>query len=101
MVEEIYGARGRLASNQSVAVLVLTGAGRGFCPGADLHHFDEGGPDLPDRDEPFQVPVLLHKMPAVTVAAINGACAGAGLGWAAACDLRFAARDAKFSTAFL
>src|SRR5690606_21783519 len=44
---------------------------------------------------------LLHEMPQVTVAAINGACAGAGLAWAAACDLRFAASDARFSTAFL
>jgi 2-(1,2-epoxy-1,2-dihydrophenyl)acetyl-CoA isomerase len=37
----------------------------------------------------------------VTVAAINGACAGAGLGWACACDLRFAAESARFNVAFL
>jgi 2-(1,2-epoxy-1,2-dihydrophenyl)acetyl-CoA isomerase len=40
-------------------------------------------------------------MPQVTVAAINGACAGAGLGWACGCDLRYAARSAKLNTAFL
>jgi 2-(1,2-epoxy-1,2-dihydrophenyl)acetyl-CoA isomerase len=40
-------------------------------------------------------------MAAVTVAAINGGCAGAGLGWAAACDLRLATRSAKFNSAFL
>ena len=40
-------------------------------------------------------------MPQVTVAAINGACAGAGLGWACACDLRYVARSAKLNTAFL
>jgi 2-(1,2-epoxy-1,2-dihydrophenyl)acetyl-CoA isomerase len=45
--------------------------------------------------------VLLHEMPQVTVAAINGACAGAGLGWACACDLRYATRSAKLNTAFL
>ena len=101
MVEEMYDALSRLSANQSVRVLVLTGAGRGFCPGADLQQFNEGGPELPADDEPFQVPTLLHQMPAVTVAAINGACAGAGLGWAAACDFRFAARRAKFNTAFL
>jgi 2-(1,2-epoxy-1,2-dihydrophenyl)acetyl-CoA isomerase len=40
-------------------------------------------------------------MPQVTIAAINGACAGAGLGWACACDLRYAVADAKLNTAFL
>jgi len=40
-------------------------------------------------------------MPQVTIAAIDGGCAGAGLGWAAACDLRFASDRARFSTAFL
>ena len=45
--------------------------------------------------------MLLHEMPQVTIAAINGACAGAGLGWACACDLRYAVADAKFNTAFL
>ncbi len=44
---------------------------------------------------------LLHEMPAVTVAAINGACAGAGLGWALACDLRVMAAGARLNTAFL
>jgi 2-(1,2-epoxy-1,2-dihydrophenyl)acetyl-CoA isomerase len=43
---------------------------------------------------------LLHEMPKVTIAAINGACAGAGLSWACACDLRFAAAGAKFNVAF-
>ena len=40
-------------------------------------------------------------MPAVTVAAINGACAGAGMGWALACDLRVMSASAKLNTAFL
>jgi 2-(1,2-epoxy-1,2-dihydrophenyl)acetyl-CoA isomerase len=40
-------------------------------------------------------------MPKVTVAAINGACAGAGFGWASACDLRYAASNASFNSAFL
>jgi 2-(1,2-epoxy-1,2-dihydrophenyl)acetyl-CoA isomerase len=44
---------------------------------------------------------MLHELPQVTVAAVNGACAGAGLGWAAACDLRYAAESANFNSAFL
>jgi 2-(1,2-epoxy-1,2-dihydrophenyl)acetyl-CoA isomerase len=51
--------------------------------------------------EAFNVAVLLHEMPAVTIAAIKGACAGAGLGWAAACDFRYADESARFNTAFL
>jgi 2-(1,2-epoxy-1,2-dihydrophenyl)acetyl-CoA isomerase len=51
--------------------------------------------------EAFQVPVLLHEMPAITVAVINGSCAGAAFGWSAGCDLRIAARSARFNTAFL
>ena len=44
---------------------------------------------------------MLHELPQVTIAAINGACAGAGFGWACACDFRVAADSAVLSTAFL
>ena len=73
-----------------MTVIVLTGAGKAFCPGADLKHYTSGGTDEPSTDEYFDVPVMLHEMPQVTVAAINGACAGAGLGWA--CGVRPALR---------
>ena len=49
----------------------------------------------------MEVSELLHGMPAITVAAINGPCAGAGLSFACACDLRYAARSAVFVSAFL
>ncbi|MDX1385556.1 MAG: enoyl-CoA hydratase-related protein [Thermoanaerobaculia bacterium] len=105
MVRETYEALSAAADDPSLRVLVLTGAGRGFCPGADLGHFtsDERNPadDEPLEVAHFHVARLLHEMPAVTVAAINGACAGAGLGWACGCDLRLATRSANFSTAFL
>ena len=101
MLFETYDALLKLSEDPSIRVLVLTGAGRGFCPGADLRVMAEGDPG-PEHDAAwFRVPVLLHEMPPVTIAAVNGACAGAGLGWAAACDLRLAARGAKFNTAFL
>jgi 2-(1,2-epoxy-1,2-dihydrophenyl)acetyl-CoA isomerase len=93
-----------VAEDPAIAVVVLTGAGRAFCPGADLKHYtsaESGEPDQELTADDFDVPVLLHTMPQVTIAAINGACAGAGLGWACACDLRYAHADAKLNTAFL
>ena len=101
MVAEATRALELAAVDESLRVLVLTGAGDSFCPGADLNHFTSGEPDdrLTERD--FAVASLLHEIPAVTVAAVNGACAGAGLGWALACDLRVMTASAKCNTAFL
>jgi len=101
MIRETYDALVLAAGDSSIRLFVLTGEGKGFCPGADLAHFSSGGAD--ERLEPrhFKVTTLLHEIPAVTLAAINGACAGAGLGWALACDLRVIAMSAKLNTAFL
>ena len=102
MVLETGRALVQAAEDPELRVLVLTGAGRSFCPGADLQGVASGSINEERlRPEDFRVPVQLHNLPAVTVAAVNGACAGAGLGWALACDLRVAARSAKFNTAFL
>ena len=101
MLIETHDCLVEVAQREDVRVLVLTGAGRGFCPGADLKHYAAGEADMASEPRHFRVPVLLHEMPQITIAAINGPCAGAGLGWACACDLRFAARSAAFNTAFL
>jgi len=101
MVREATEALAAIADETSVRVLVLTGAGRGFCPGADLNHFSSGAADEVLTPSDFRSALLLHEMPQVTIAAINGACAGAGFGWACACDLRFAAESASFNSAFL
>lgn len=101
MLVETHECLETVAKRDDVRVVVLTGAGRGFCPGADLKHYAAGEADVKSTPEHFRVPLLLHRMPQVTIAAINGACAGAGLGWACACDLRFAAASATFSSAFL
>jgi len=91
-----------LASRDDVRIVVLRGAGRDFCPGADINA-TASGRNAGSTREPlrFDTPVLLHNMPAVTIAAIDGACAGAGFGWACACDMRIATPSAKFNTAFL
>ena len=102
MLLETGRALAAAAEDRDLRVLVLTGAGdRGFCPGADLNMVAEGGDAERIVPEDFRVPVLLHEMPAVTIAAVNGACAGAGMGWACACDFRFAAESARFNVAFL
>jgi 2-(1,2-epoxy-1,2-dihydrophenyl)acetyl-CoA isomerase len=101
MVREARDALELAAGDASIRVLVLTGAGKAFCPGADLNHFTSGEADERLTPREFAVTTLLHEIPAVTVAAINGACAGAGLGWALACDVRLMAASAKLNTAFL
>lgn len=87
------------AADPAVRVTVLTGAGRTFCPGfamGRLSQVAEQGLRLADR-RPQYTPRLFPKP---IVAAINGACAGIGLVQALQCDVRFAARGARFSTAF-
>lgn len=96
------------ASDDGLRVLVLTGSGRAFCAGGDLAEglrAINGDPPQASQTRRLRTYMrttqLLHDMSAVTIAAINGACAGAGLSWAAACDLRYAAAQARFSTAFI
>ena len=101
MVRETASALTAAAADPDLRVLVLTGAGRSFCPGADIGRIADEESDDALEVADFRVPVLLHEMPAITIAAVNGACAGAGFGWACACDLRLAARSARFNTAFL
>ena len=101
MVRETYDALEAASVDSTIRVLVLTGAGNAFCPGADLKHFSSGGRDEVLSARQFKVTTLLHEIPAVTVAAINGACAGAGMGWALACDLRLMKASARMNTAFL
>jgi 2-(1,2-epoxy-1,2-dihydrophenyl)acetyl-CoA isomerase len=105
MVCETYQALRDVAADGTTRVLVLTGAGESFCPGADLNWATSDNPDPADSAPAdalsFQVPVLLHEMPAVTVAAVNGACAGAGMGWACGADIRLATKRARFNTAFI
>ena len=85
-------------ADPEVRVIVVTGAGRAFCPGADLGY--RAGPDdhaLPNAQIARTTPLEIRKP---MIAAINGACAGVGLAYALQCDLRFASTKAKFTTAF-
>ena len=101
MMRELHETVSEAATDDELLVVVLTGAGSSFCVGADLKHYSSGEEIEPSDPEYFAITVMLHEMPAVTVAGINGAAAGAGMGWAMACDFRLAARSAVFNTAFL
>jgi 2-(1,2-epoxy-1,2-dihydrophenyl)acetyl-CoA isomerase len=87
-------------------VLVLTGAGRGFCAGQDLSDraVAPGGAavDLGESIEKYYAPLVLalQRLPMPVIAAINGVAAGAGANIALACDLVVAARSASFVQAF-
>jgi 2-(1,2-epoxy-1,2-dihydrophenyl)acetyl-CoA isomerase len=87
-------------------VLVLTGAGRGFCAGQDLgdRAVAPGAErvDLGESIEKYYKPLILalHNLPMPVIAAVNGVAAGAGANIALACDLVIAARSARFIQAF-
>jgi 2-(1,2-epoxy-1,2-dihydrophenyl)acetyl-CoA isomerase len=84
-------------------VVLIHGQGGDFCVGADIDapKVEREGKSLMEATGlAFESAKTLHAMPQVTIAAIDGGCAGGGFGWAAACDLRFASTRAKFATAF-
>ncbi len=90
------------ASSEQVRVIVVTGAGRGFCAGADMQQLQtlgENGASAAAAEE-RQAQTFPLTIPKPLIAAINGACAGIGLVQALMCDIRFAAEDAKLTTAF-
>jgi 2-(1,2-epoxy-1,2-dihydrophenyl)acetyl-CoA isomerase len=108
MLDELTGALDSLAVDDDVHVVVVTGAGRDFSVGADLSALAGRNPRT-SRSEgladeriwnSYRIPVLLHQMPQITIAGVNGACAGAAFGVACAADLRVADEQAIFRTAF-
>lgn len=85
--------------DERVRAIVVTGAGRGFCSGADMANLSriEGAPERARRIRPRSFPLQIDKP---LIAAINGAAAGLGLVQALYCDVRFCVPEAKLTTAF-
>jgi len=98
-LELAYFARlAQADADRDVRAVVVTGAGKSFCPGADLANRPGPGDEpLPNTKVPTTFPLGIRKP---LVAAVNGACAGVGMVQALQCDVRFAAAPAKFTTAF-
>jgi 2-(1,2-epoxy-1,2-dihydrophenyl)acetyl-CoA isomerase len=108
MLDALLEALPRLAEDPAVGVLVLTGAGRGFCAGGDVKAMAEGnelgGQTMEERAQALRSRMetsrWLHEMPKPTIAMMRGPAAGAGLSLAMACDLRIASDTVKLGTAF-
>ena len=112
MHHEVKSAMREAADDEAVRVIVLTGAGRGFCAGADmnaLQGIQEGVERSTPREEPFdpnadpsfqKVYSYFPSVPKPIIAAINGACAGLGFVMSLYADMRFASDAAVFTTSF-
>ena len=117
MLAEIRHAMAAAEQDERVVGIVLTGAGRGFCPGMDMNALDsmssgsgqtkddlshlQADPGDPELGENFRVAyTYMMSVRKPIIAAINGACAGLGFAIATIADLRVVERQAKFSTAF-
>jgi enoyl-CoA hydratase/carnithine racemase len=97
-----------LDADRSVRVIVITGAGRGFCAGLDLVDATSGkgigavdNPGMPPQlDLRTAPPTVLHSLNTPTLCALNGGAAGYGMDLALGCDIRIAAESAKLAAAF-
>ncbi len=116
MAAEVKHALARAEADDQVVVIVITGAGRGFCAGADLNNLkslsegerggqraddleaDPGDPDVGDSFRGHYTYLMSIRKP--VVAAINGPCAGMAVPISLCCDMRFASERAVFTTAF-
>ncbi|HEX9819625.1 MAG TPA: enoyl-CoA hydratase-related protein [Methylomirabilota bacterium] len=106
--DDLHDAITRSAANPDVRVMVITGAGKGFCAGGDVKAMNEAKEGkrerpllekiAPGRDRTL---LAMREAPQPIIAAVNGAAAGAGMNLALGCDIRIASTAARFSQAFV
>jgi enoyl-CoA hydratase len=100
----------RTAADRSCRAVILTGAGRGFCAGLDLHGYgaapendgsDESRDRLANQQHMSTLILALRQLPQPVIAAVNGPAAGFGLALSLGCDIRYASPEAVFRAAFI
>ncbi|HEB88609.1 MAG TPA: enoyl-CoA hydratase [Deltaproteobacteria bacterium] len=113
LLADLHATLDRLAVDRETRVVILTGAGRGFCSGADLGQRDGPGA-IPGtegmsplgfvyryQESLAEVMLKIHELPQPVIAAVNGVAVGGGLALALASDIRFASTEASFGSAFI
>jgi enoyl-CoA hydratase/carnithine racemase len=110
LVEELHAALDGIGATNDCRVVVLTGAGRGFCSGLDLTDPNPsragGGTEFPRSGMRWQERIAnltakIHRLRQPVIAAVNGPAYGGGFGIAMACDIRIASESARFCTQFI
>lgn len=106
--EDLYDAVRRASEDPEVRVMIVTGAGKGFCAGGDVKAMSESretgrGRPLAERIAPIRDRVILamREAPQPIIAAVNGPAVGAGMNVALACDIRLASTAARFGQTFV
>ena len=110
LCEALHRELASIAADRGCRVVILTGAGRGFCAGLDLHGYgappgsdghDEPRDRLATQEHMSTLILRLRALPQPVIAAVNGAAAGFGLALSLGSDIRYASRDAVFRAAFV
>jgi len=110
LCEALHEELRRIAIERSCRAVILTGAGRGFCAGLDLHGYgaapgndgsDESRDRLANQQHMSTLVLELRALPQPIIAAVNGPAAGLGLALTLGCDIRYAAPEAVFRAAFI
>jgi enoyl-CoA hydratase len=108
MVEEMHDCFSNLEQNHAIRVVILTGAGRGFCSGTDLSGGEQTHPGsnpvtaLYKRQKLIgDLAIQMRRIPQPLIAAVNGVAAGGGFSFAMGCDVRVAVKSARFIASFI
>lgn len=107
MIDAWHAALQRCRTDEAVKVVIVTGAGGSFCSGGDIVEMGERLEHTPEqrKNELFnrieRIPLALEDLDKPVIAAVNGVATGAGMDMALMCDMRFAARSARFAETYV